>query len=259
MGAHNIRRVIILATLIAMIGAPSAALSQRRDPVFNLYDDCDLALSRAKLAEYRWDDWYRQTPRYRIVAGGVTEDVGPDPAYEARLKQAAVDMRAARAALEACLKRAADAASVSKPVNSKPAPLEDRNPQDFPLASCKSWDGTVTKRTGIDTESATMGGIVTRANVEEYCNRIVPEDKSARDVAVAACIQESLPMASKALLAVRANCTKGTLEFSDGTETKRVQFPVAATADTSCASGMPPLIAQFRKLCPQRAAELRVE
>jgi hypothetical protein len=104
-----------------------------------------------------------------------------------------------------------------------------------------------------------MGGIVTRANVEEYCNRIVPEDKSARDVAVAACIQESLPMASKALLAVRANCTKGTLEFSDGTETKRVQFPVAATADTSCASGMPPLIAQFRKLCPQRAAELRVE
>jgi hypothetical protein len=253
------RCAIALVTLLAVLGAPSAALSQSRDALFNLYDDCDLALSRAKLAEYRWDEWYRETPRYRVVAPGVTKDVGPDPAYEARLKQAAADMRAARAALEACLERHARASSVGKPVNANPGPIEDRNPQDFPLASCKSWNGTVTKRTGLDTESAAMGGVVTKANVEEYCNRIVPDDKPARDAAVAACIQESLPIARRTQLTARANCTKGTLEFSYGTETKRVQFPIAESADTSCASGMPPLIAQFRKLCPRRSADLRVE
>ena len=247
---------VTLVTLIATLGAPSAALSQSRDPVFHLYDDCDLALSRAKLAEYRWDEWYRETPRYRVVAPGVTKDAGPDPAYEARLKQAAADMRAA---LKSCLERAAGAQSNGKPVNTKPTPIEDRNPQGFPLASCKSWNGTVTRRTGLDTESAAMGGVVTKANVEEYCNRIMPDDKPARDAAVAACIQQSLPIARKTQLAARANCTKGTLEFSYGAETKRVQFPIAESADTSCASGMPPLIAQFQKLCPQRAAELRVE
>ena len=251
------RHAILLVTLLAMIGVPSAALSQRRDPVFNLYDDCDLALSRSKLAEYRWNDWNRHTPRYRIGASGKTEDVGPDPAYEARLKQAAADMRTARTALEECLKRAAGAVSISKPVHSKPAPLEDRNPQNFPLASCKGWDGTVTERSGIDTENALMRGVVTKANVEEYCNRIVPEDKPARDDAVLECTQDTVPVATKAQLSARANCQNATLEFSNGGDTQRIRFP--AGTDTSCASGLPPLIAQFQKLCPRRAAGLRVE
>jgi len=152
------------------------------------------------------------------------------------------------------------AASYAEPIvqpASPRAPTEDRNMQNFPLASCKGWDGTVTERSGVDTENASLRGVITKANVEEFCNRIVPEDKPARDEAVVACIQDTLPTATKVLVSARANCRKATLVFNDGMETKRVQFPVGN--DTSCGSGMPPMIAQFQKLCPRRAAELHVE
>src|SRR4029079_15707653 len=98
---------------------------------------------------------------------------------------------------------------------------------------------------------------ITKANVEELCIRFVPEDKKGGEEEVVECIQITLPTATKVVVSARANCRKATLVFNDGMETKRVQFPVGN--DTSCGSGMPPMIAQFQKLCPRRAAELHVE
>ena len=51
------------------------------------------------------------------------------------------------------------------------ANLPARAAGDFPLASCKGWNGTVVERDGIDTTHATMRGIVTKADLQEYCER----------------------------------------------------------------------------------------
>lgn len=42
---------------------------------------------------------------------------------------------------------------------------------DFPIASCKSWNGTVVERSCIDTSRAVLKGIVTKADNQEDCER----------------------------------------------------------------------------------------
>jgi hypothetical protein len=42
---------------------------------------------------------------------------------------------------------------------------------DFPVASCKTWNGTVVELSGINTSTAIMRGIITRADIQEYCER----------------------------------------------------------------------------------------
>jgi hypothetical protein len=41
----------------------------------------------------------------------------------------------------------------------------------FPVASCAGWSGTAVEQDGIDTPSATMTGMVTKADLQEYCER----------------------------------------------------------------------------------------
>lgn len=43
--------------------------------------------------------------------------------------------------------------------------------EDFPLASCAGWDGTLVSRTGTDSRNAVMEGNVNQANFQEYCER----------------------------------------------------------------------------------------
>ena len=42
---------------------------------------------------------------------------------------------------------------------------------DFPLASCKGWNGTIVESSGVNSQSAVIRGIVTKADVQEYCER----------------------------------------------------------------------------------------
>lgn len=51
---------------------------------------------------------------------------------------------------------------------------------DFPVSSCKSWNATVIEREGIDSGGAMMKGIITKADLQEYCERSGRTDKTIR-------------------------------------------------------------------------------
>ncbi|WP_296335511.1 hypothetical protein [Reyranella sp.] len=67
---------------------------------------------------------------------------------------------------------------------------------------------------------------------------------------------ESLRKEVGTRLLATANCRTGELQFHYGTRPPRkVKFPLPPGTDESCASGMPPLIEQFRLLCPTSASK----
>ena len=133
---------------------------------------------------------------------------------------------------------------------------------DFPVASCKSWNGTVVERDGIDTAHASMRGIVTKADLQEYCERDPGGETKAYGgkLTTAQCVAGYLRKEARTTMVSEANCKAGTMVFSygDGKPT-RAKFPLGVDADTSCASGMPPLVEQFKMLCPTAAKRLKVE
>jgi hypothetical protein len=133
---------------------------------------------------------------------------------------------------------------------------------EFPLASCKGWDGTVVERDGIDTARATMRGIVTKANVQEYCERDPGGEtkQSNGKLTIAQCVASNLRSVSRITMVAEANCRAGTVSYRYGDrQTGRARFPLGPDADTSCASGMPPLMRQFKMLCPAAAKRLKVD
>lgn len=133
---------------------------------------------------------------------------------------------------------------------------------DFPVASCKSWNGTVVERDGVDTAHASMRGIVTKADLQEYCERDPGGETKAYGgkMTTAQCVARYLREEARTTMVSEANCKAGTVVFSygDGKPT-RAKFPLGADAATSCASGMPPLVEQFKMLCPAAAKRLKVE
>ncbi|CAO4183655.1 hypothetical protein [Methylorubrum aminovorans] len=133
---------------------------------------------------------------------------------------------------------------------------------DFPLASCKGWDGTIIARDGIDSISASMRGIITKADIQEYCERD-PGGETKQyggKLTVRQCIDLYLREEGRATMSAQANCRAGTITYQYGGRVSgRARFPLGPDADTSCASGMPPMIRQFTILCPAAAKRLKVE
>ena len=133
---------------------------------------------------------------------------------------------------------------------------------DFPLASCKGWNGTVVERDGIDTARATMRGIVTKADLQEYCERDPGGETRAfgGKLTKAQCVAKYLPETSGIALSSRANCETGTVVYQYGDRPeRRARFPLGPLVDASCASGIPPLREQFKVLCPSTAKRFRVD
>jgi hypothetical protein len=126
---------------------------------------------------------------------------------------------------------------------------------NFPRASCSTWNGTIVSISGIDTSKAEMTGTVTRADVQEYCARDSGGEtvQHGGKLTIAECVERYLKMTRGGKLFAKADCVRASLEFHDGSDVKRVRFPVE---DTSCASGNAPLVSQFKKLCPTRAMGL---
>src|SRR4051812_47943514 len=56
----------------------------------------------------------------------------------------------------------------------------------FPLASCKSWNGTITEINQPNTSTARISGVVTKEDVLEYCSRMQGDDQAKQ----AACLKE---------------------------------------------------------------------
>ncbi|MEN3237856.1 hypothetical protein PUR29_30680 [Methylobacterium ajmalii] len=140
--------------------------------------------------------------------------------------------------------------------------LPARAAGDFPLASCKGWNGTVVERDGIDTTHATMRGIVTKADLQEYCERD-PGGETKQfggKLTTAQCVANYLRSEGRATIAAQANCKAGTVSYRYGDrQAAKARFPLGPDGDTSCASGNPPMIEQFKMLCPAAAKRLKVE
>ncbi|WP_293801440.1 hypothetical protein [uncultured Bosea sp.] len=128
--------------------------------------------------------------------------------------------------------------------------------QEFPLASCKSWNGTVVSISGAGTSRASMVGTVTRDNLKEYCERTHDNgDGKDKSALIAKCMTEMVSGSAGASVSATANCSTGRLRFTDERgKSREAQFPLPSDSDQSCASGMPPLIAQFAILCPRSVA-----
>ncbi|MDO9425199.1 MAG: hypothetical protein Q7T93_00020 [Methylobacterium sp.] len=132
---------------------------------------------------------------------------------------------------------------------------------DFPVASCKSWNRTVVERNGIDPARASMRGIVTKADLQEYCERDPGGETKfyGGKLTTAQCVAGHLRKEARTM-ASEADCKAGTVVFSYGEgQPTRAKFPLGAAADTSCASAMPLLVEQFKMLCPAAAKRLMVE
>ena len=132
---------------------------------------------------------------------------------------------------------------------------------DFPLASCKGWNGTIIEREGIDTQHATMSGILTKADFQEYCERD-PGGETQQyggKLTLKQCVKRYMQQSGKDKMSSTANCDTGQLSFKLSQKpAQRVRFPLQ-DEDTSCASGMPPLIEQFKLLCPKAAERWGVQ
>jgi uncharacterized protein len=144
----------------------------------------------------------------------------------------------------------------------------------FPLASCKSWNGTITELSGVDGRHATMKGVIRREDLLEYCSRSPGgEVKNTGDGAeVEKCADRLLfemrnTIPDRTNLVSIADCHQGTIR---DTEERAYQLVGAdpSTAwnelrwkhlrsgqllDGSCASGTPPITEQFKLLCPSSA------
>src|SRR5262249_30521742 len=109
---------------------------------------------------------------------------------------------------------------------------------DFPLPSCKSWNGTVVERSGVDTRRAEMKGIITEADIQEYCERDPGGETTAYGGkwTIRECTTHYLEEVRGVKLVARANCEQAVLDFDYGSRSKRVRFPVQ---DTSCSSANP--------------------
>jgi hypothetical protein len=133
---------------------------------------------------------------------------------------------------------------------------------DFPLASCKGNGGTIIEKTGVNSTKALMKGIITKADMHEYCERDPGGStiKNGGTQTLDSCVESGYLQVKDTQLIAIANCETGVLIMRGYRHSgeKKVRFPLAQNADKSCASGMPPLIEQFKILCPKAAAQLKM-
>lgn len=133
---------------------------------------------------------------------------------------------------------------------------------DYPLASCKFNNGTIIEKTGVNTDKAMIKGIVTKADIQEYCERDPGgvTRKTGGKLTLKQCVEQEYRSQKELDLKTTASCPLKTLSYRvNGTLIRSIKFPLPLDADTSCASGMPPLISQFIILCPDAAKRLEME
>jgi hypothetical protein len=117
---------------------------------------------------------------------------------------------------------------------------------DYSVASCKTWDGNITNARNQNSPDAEMVGKIRDGDIMEYCMRISPPHAYSK------CLAENEVVVNTAKLHTTANCSNFTIVFSykDAKRqyTTRANFK-SKPEDLSCASGLQPLIKQFKYLC----------
>ena len=139
--------------------------------------------------------------------------------------------------------------------------------RDFPLASSKGANGTITELSDVDTEHASMVGIVTAPDAAEYCHRQSPSEP------LNSCVRNVMKYEHGTRYRAAANCAQHVLESKNdltsatpaqykltrsGDEYVWKQIPSGGLLGNSCAEGTPPMFEQFKIPCPTEAARLNL-
>ena len=128
----------------------------------------------------------------------------------------------------------------------------------FPLASCKGWNGTINVMDGLNSTKATMTGHVLAKDLREYCTRDPGGETTnyGGKLSIDQCVAKYLAQKNDPLRTT-ANCETGDLVFerylNGEKKVSKQTFPLGIGTETSCASGLMPLEAQFAMLCPKNA------
>lgn len=117
---------------------------------------------------------------------------------------------------------------------------------DYAVASCKTWNGTITQARNQNTSKAEMTGVVSDGDIMEYCMRSSAPQNYTK------CLNETRITTKTSELYTVANCQDSTMIFYY--KDARNQYVTRANfktkpADLSCSSGLTPLISQFKYLC----------
>jgi uncharacterized protein len=136
---------------------------------------------------------------------------------------------------------------------------------EFPLASCKSWNGTITFITGQDTSNAQMEGAVRQDDLLEYCLRqSIGQTAPLRGSnSIEQCVNDLKKDEEGTKLAARADCLQRKISNRRGQDHSEEYLfvPIAGEVNwltqdvsipfpTACAGDMFPVEQQFRLLCP---------
>jgi hypothetical protein len=143
----------------------------------------------------------------------------------------------------------------------------------FPLASCEGWNATITELIGVNTAQARVRGVVTAADIRDYCARDREHVTIRRGgkLTEQQCMERSRASIGRrpAVTAVTADCEQGLIGIGSEREYQLVQrkgetdndiefawreIRTGQTLDGSCASRAPLLSQQFRLLCPGRSS-----
>jgi hypothetical protein len=103
--------------------------------------------------------------------------------------------------------------------------------------------------------------MITKADIQEYCERDPGGStiKYGGKDTFAMCVEKIYRKEKDTQLIAIANCSTQVLTFREGNNQEvQVRFPLAPNSDQSCASGMPPLISQFKILCPAAANKMKM-
>ena len=146
-------------------------------------------------------------------------------------------------------------------------PVSFGKARDFPLSSCKSADGTITQLSGIDTDHASMVGMITEPDAIEYCSREVASEPPEQ------CAKAIVQELNGAEYRATANCPKHILESKTDQRAQALEQYILVRKDgeffwkstrtgntlgNSCADGTPPLFQQFGILCPKETGTLEL-
>lgn len=127
---------------------------------------------------------------------------------------------------------------------------------DYPVASCKSWDGTITGTRNLGTTNAEMVGKVTSDDILEYCRRQFRPDQ------INDCMNDNEIRVQTAQLYTIANCKDYTINFiykdALNNYTTKANFRTKPQ-NLSCAGNLPPVIKQFIYLCPRESSEAGID
>jgi hypothetical protein len=134
-------------------------------------------------------------------------------------------------------------------------------PGSYPLSSCKGKNGTITELTGQDTKEAVMTGHYSYDDYLEYCQRDPGGETKSNGgrLTLKQCIDQNRKDSQGREPRSVANCEAGQITLMIAEYRKSVRFPLQKNADTSCASGVQPLISQFQIMCPSFAKRYKIE